>query len=516
MTAAPASTHDVIIMGGAFSGASAGLLIKRARPEARVLIIERSVEFDRKVGESTSEVAACFLVQVLRVSQYLHHHQLVKQGLRMWFTTPENDCPGRCTEIGAYYSTRMQTFQLDRALLDEHLLKLAQEAGCELWRPAKVEQIELVEGGLQTITVKRGEESSVVTARWLLDASGKAAVLARKLGHWRKLESHPTNSLWARFRNVGDLDGHELAQKLPGFKDSIRCSRNMATNHLMGRGWWCWIIPLRNGDVSFGLTYDPRVFEPPKEGTIPERLLAHARQHPVGRFLFEKAVAVENDARAYSHLPYFSERVAGDGWAIVGDAAGFMDPLYSQGLDYCSHSVFAAHRFILDSLAGQDTTEARERFNQQFFSSYHRWYRSLYERKYDYMGEADLMYAAFLLDLACYFVGPVRLVYEKPEMEFATMPYQDFGGAAFARFMSFYNARLSAIARKRQAAGMEGCDNLDHRWLIKQGFIPTFKVLGLLRQGIKVWLAAEWRALFLRPAATSASTLTGKAAMAEG
>ena len=77
------------------------------------------------------------------------------------------------------------------------------------------------------------------------------------------------------------------------------------------------------------------------------------------------------------------------------------------------------------------------------------------------------------------------------------MPYNGTGGAVFARFMSFYNKRLSHIAKKRHAAGVEGMENLGHRWLIKQGFIPTFKVLALLRMGVKVWLRAEWKALFL-------------------
>ncbi len=510
--------HDVIIIGGAFSGASMGLLIKRARPEARVLIIERSVEFDRKVGESTSEVAACFLTRVLHLSQYLHQHHLTKQGLRMWFTTPENDCLTRCSEVGAYYQTRLPTFQLDRALLDEHLLALAHKEGCELWRPAKVEEITLAEadGQTQRLRVKVGDETREATASWLVDASGKAAVLSRKLGLWKRLETHPTNSLWARFRDVRDLDGHDMAVRHPEFAAGVRCSRTLATNHLMGRGWWCWIIPLKNGDVSFGLTYDPRVFQPPKEGTISDRLLAHARQHPIGRFLFENASAVENDSRAYSHLPYYSEQVADEGWAIVGDAAGFMDPLYSQGLDYCSHSVYTAHKFIVRALEGEDVVVARDAYNEQFRDSYFRWYQSLYDNKYAYLGEADLMYAAFLMDLACYFIGPVRLVYENPDMEFSIMPYQGTGGAIFARFMTFYNRRLVHIAKKRHAAGADGLQNLGNRWLIKQGFIPTFKVLTLLRMGMKVWLKAEWSAMFL-PAlkpVPPVEAVAGKAAVA--
>ena len=66
-----ATDYDVVIFGGAFSGSSLALLLKRSRPATRILIVEKSEVFDRKVGESTSEVAGCFLTRVLGLSNYL-------------------------------------------------------------------------------------------------------------------------------------------------------------------------------------------------------------------------------------------------------------------------------------------------------------------------------------------------------------------------------------------------------------------------------------------------------------
>ena len=70
---------DVAIVGGAFSGAATGLLLKRRLPEARILIIEKATEFDRKVGESTTEVSSCFLTRILGLTNYLGHEQLVPE-----------------------------------------------------------------------------------------------------------------------------------------------------------------------------------------------------------------------------------------------------------------------------------------------------------------------------------------------------------------------------------------------------------------------------------------------------
>ena len=71
--------YDVVIIGGAFSGAATALALKRKRPQTRVLIIEKTAEFDRKVGESTTEVSSCYMTRILGLTHYLGHHQLAKQ-----------------------------------------------------------------------------------------------------------------------------------------------------------------------------------------------------------------------------------------------------------------------------------------------------------------------------------------------------------------------------------------------------------------------------------------------------
>ena len=59
--------YDAVIIGGAFSGAATALMIKRKHPAARVLIIEKNAAFDRKVGESTTEVSSCYMTRILEV-----------------------------------------------------------------------------------------------------------------------------------------------------------------------------------------------------------------------------------------------------------------------------------------------------------------------------------------------------------------------------------------------------------------------------------------------------------------
>src|SRR5207237_7548013 len=171
--------YDVVIIGGAFSGAATALMIKRKHPGARVLIIEKNAAFDRKVGESTTAVSSCYLTRILGLANYLGHEQLAKQGLRLWFSTSADQRFDDCVELGPRYSARVPTFQVDRAKLDSHLLECAVKAGCDLWRPAKVTRCELNGFGGQTVSATLEQERNA-TARWVVDASGRATILARK------------------------------------------------------------------------------------------------------------------------------------------------------------------------------------------------------------------------------------------------------------------------------------------------------------------------------------------------
>lgn len=510
--------YDVVIIGGAFSGAATALVLKRKHPSARVLIIEKAAEFDRKVGESTTELSSCYMTRLLGLTNYLGHHHLAKQGLRMWFANRPDQPFDDCVELGARYQARLPTFQVDRSTLDQHMLELAVEAGCELARPAKVSAIELEENRAYV-----SYEIYRVSTRWLVDASGRAAMLARKLGHFQQNTEHPINAVWARFTGVKDWDSYEWREKFRDYANACRTSRNWATNHLMGHGWWCWIIPLRGGDVSAGIVYDSRIFQMPEGANLSERLRAHLLSHPVGAEIFGGAQVIEGDVHAFSALPYSSRKVCGDAWITVGDAAGFIDPLYSPGLDFCSYTSYYAADVLARSLAGENVLDALTYYNEQYPITYRLWFETLYKDKYYYMGDAELMAAALLLDVGTYFIGLVIPVYKDPEREFLHLPFEGRPGRLFAEMMKFYNRRLVTLAKRRLAKGCHGRRNAGWRELY-DGFVPDRRVGKLIRKGLFHWWRAELTNLRLiltpgphrRPASSTATSSAPVAAPLRG
>jgi len=512
------SQCDVAIVGGAFAGAATALLLRRETPGLSIAILERSADFDRKVGEATTEVSGAFLTKRLGLTHHLTHHHVVKNGLRFWFVNPgtRSQCDfDTAGELGPSMNVRLPTYQVDREILDDHILQEAVNAGASLHRPAKVRAIQTAEesqDGLNHLIWQDAEGEHTLKSRWIVDASGKVALLARSKGLLQPVPGHPTSALWCRMRNVADLDSWEMRERYPAFGRCVQTSRSSATNHLTGHGWWCWIIPLKGGDTSVGLVYDERLFQPPDGANIGERLMAHLRSHPLGRILFSKSQPVEGDTRAYSKMPYHTSELAGPGWQLVGDAAGFMDPLYSSGLDYGSWTVSAAVQRIQRESAGE--TVDLKALNQNFLRSYHGWMRGIYLDKYEYLGDRKLMTAAYLLDLGLFFFGPVREITGCARKGFAEFPFAGLVDGVVARIMAFYNARLVELARQKQRLGTYGSANEGFRTLVP-GFTPTPGAMLRALDGAALWAMEEISMLRHRilrhPASSPISTvLPGK------
>ncbi len=491
--------YDVAIIGGSLSGAATAILLLRDNPSLRVLVVEKATQFTRKVGEATVEVSAFFLGRVLDLTQHLNESHLVKQGMRFWFSNQQAHSLADCSEIGPRYQVRLPAYQVDRSVLDEEVLRRAVAMGITLMRPAKVSRVQLCDGGEQTLTIQHGDETQQINARWVVDASGFAAQLARQEGWHRLNEEHPTCAVWSRWRGVKDWDSRALAAKFPVWGQASFGLRSTATNHLTGDGWWAWWIPLKGGDVSIGVVYDQRRMEWPKGGSQGQKLKDFLSLHPAGKELLADATWIDGDVHVRRQLPYSSTRFAGDGFALVGDAAAFMDPLYSPGMDWITYTVCRSVDLIAAQQRGESVAPLVAKHNRDFRRSYDRWFEAVYKDKYEYLGEYDLMRLAFTMDLGFFYLGIVSQPFKRGEVALREPVFMTPPSTPFFYFMRGYNRRFASIASARRERRALGRQNAGKRFLFP-GFSLEPASGKLLVKAIVGWglleLTEGWRTWF--------------------
>lgn len=511
MADASTTDCDVIIVGGALSGSATACLLLRRHPGIRLLILERSGQFKRRVGESTVEISAYFLGRVLGLTSHLLEHHLPKQGMRFWFANDHARALDQCSETGPGYNVRLPGYQVDRAVLDEHVLANAVTDGAKLHRGVRVKKIHLAPGAAQSVEWDDATGAAQTTsARWVVDASGVAALLARQEDWLRPNHEHLTATCWGRWSGVRLFDDPAFAAKYPSWSQRVKGVRSTATNHLTGYGWWAWFIPLKGGDVSIGVVYDQRLAELPPGPNLAERLRAMLSVHPAARELLAHATPHEGDTHFRRNLAYSATTFATDGAVLVGDAAAFIDPLYSPGMDWITFSVSAAVSLIDAGLRGRPVAPLVAKHNADFRQSCDRWFNALYRDKYYYVGDFELMTLAFRLDLGLYYLGIVAQPFKHGHRILDTPPFAHPRSKWPFRLMALYNRRFAAIAQSRRRRGVWGRRN-DRRYFAFtsyefNGRLPV-RVLGLLFLWLRLELAEGWRTWFSSPQPAPAAPL---------
>ena len=490
---------DVIVIGGAISGAATAFLLKRRDPSLQVAVVEKNTAFKRRVGEATTEVSSFFLTRVLGLTNFLARTQISKNGLRFWFYRDGEGKLAECSELGGKYLSTVPAYLIDRSVLDEEMLRRAVAEGAELMRPAQVKSVSLHAGGLQEVVLFSDGVEKKLRASWVVDASGLKAELARANGWMRPNTDHPTLAVWSRWRNTGDWDGLDTGDADWG--KGFYGIRGTATNHFVGEGWWAWWIQLQGGEVSIGAVIDQRLADWKKgDATVGDKLRNFLSRHPAARVLMKDAEFVEGDVHFRRNLPYFSEKFAGDGFALVGDASAFLDPLYSPGMDWIAYTVSATVALISKWREGEDLALLLEKHNRDFRVSYERMFGALYRDKYEYLGDHDLMRVAFRLDIASYYLYVARFLFQNGAHMLEMPPFSPWQAGPFFKLMSLYNRRLAAMARVRRERGEFGKNNQGRRDLVP-GF--NFRLGQLFRtvfDGFALWIGLElregWRSWF--------------------
>ncbi len=418
--------YDVAILGGGIAGLTLALQLKKARPTISIFIAEKQPhpvpEAAHKVGESTVEIAAHYLRDILGLGEHLKTQQLPKFGLRFFFSSDGNQDITRRVELGHALPPpdRVETYQLDRGRLENALGKELQQQGIPFMNGCKVQQIALHhQGHAHRVQVQREGSPWEISARWIVDASGRSSLLKRQLGLAKKVDHH-ANAAWFRIGypidiNQWSADPDWLARISEG-------ERSLSTNHLMGPGYWVWLIPLASRSISIGIVTDAHM-HPFEEINRFERAMAWLHAHePQCAAVIEQHRDQVQDFRVMKDYCFSSEQVySSERWCLTGEAGVFLDPFYSPGSDMIAISNGLISDLITRDLAGEDIEERAAIHNRLLLIINDNW-RVTYEHQYPIMGNAQVMTAKIIWDTAIYWAIPGLLYYHDKFLSFGESP----------------------------------------------------------------------------------------------
>ncbi len=301
--------YDVAIVGGGPAGSTAATLLARAG--RRVIVLERE-KFPRfHIGESLLPFSTQTFDR-LGVREKLDRTFLPKYG---------GEIVAACGTRGVKFyfkdgfrSRRDRAYQVTRSEFDKLLLDHSRENGAEVREETEVKKIAFKPDRV-TIDIEASTGvSETLEARYLLDCSGRQTVLGNFFNLKRTYDHLQKFSVFAHYENVDRADGIDGTL--------IRMVR--------GLDRWFWMIPLTQTRMSIGVVMDSATFRAMR--LSPEAALEKCiAEQPM---VFERMKRAERVSPVYSagDYSYRNAKFFGDRWLLAGDAAAFIDPVFSSGV----------------------------------------------------------------------------------------------------------------------------------------------------------------------------------------
>ncbi|MGB7339284.1 MAG: NAD(P)/FAD-dependent oxidoreductase [Phototrophicaceae bacterium] len=335
--------YDVAIIGSGFAGTTLASIL--ARQGLQVVVFEAKEHPKFSIGESmileTSEtmrtLAEFYDVPELayfsseNFADYIGTSHGVKRHFSYLHHTMNQDQHDRQRTLQAVIPKEPHGHELHLFRQDSDALMLATAIryGATVHQNTPITEIAIDPDGI-TIHTHKNEH---VQANYVVDASGFRSPIAQKLDLRVYDQQTQSRAIFTHMIDVANF--HDISASREAY--AIPFSLDEGTLHHVFDGGWLWIIPFNNHSrstnhtISVGLLLDPRKY-PVRDDLTPEaEFFSFIDQYPAMAAQFKDAKAIRGWVRT-QRIQYGSKQIVGDRWALLGHAAGFIDPLYSKGL----------------------------------------------------------------------------------------------------------------------------------------------------------------------------------------
>ncbi len=341
--------YDAIVIGGGPAGSTAATLV--AKSGRRVLLLEQRETMPFKVGESLipatyETLARLDMLDKLRTSRFPK-----KYSVQFFSGSGKASAPFYFHETAGsdnYLERRSQTWQVLRSEFDTMLLDNAREHGVDVRLGVSVTDILFDDDGRAVGVRARlpGEEVRNHGCPVVIDATGQRALLSRRL----KIRRHDPNlrmaAIFTHYRGARRDERIDEGATLILRTEDDQC--------------WFWFIPLPDDRVSVGVVgpIDELIRDRPSD---PQQVFEEELSRCPGLTPRLENARQAMDVRVLNDFSYSSEKMAGDGWILAGDAFGFLDPIYSSGVFLALRSGEYVADAVISALAADDPSERRLR-----------------------------------------------------------------------------------------------------------------------------------------------------------
>ncbi|MGH2633413.1 MAG: NAD(P)/FAD-dependent oxidoreductase [Tepidiformaceae bacterium] len=344
------SDPDVVVIGGGPGGSTAATMLARKGWSVRLFERER---FPREhVGESLLPASIPILEELGAMPAIEAAGFLPKWGATMvWGASPDPwSWYFRETNIKHPHS-----FQVWRPQFDQILLENSRAHGVDVREGQRVVDVLFDHGRAAGVLMAVDGREETVPARFVVDASGQAGLLGRKLGLRRPDE---------QFRNLALYAYFEGAERLPAPDETNIFIESYSDG-------WAWVIPLHTGQASVGFVVDSKAGQAAIARAGVEAAYAEQVNRAPHASRMLRAATQAAPAKVIRDWSYVSEEVAGDGYVLVGDAACFIDTLFSTGVHLALSAGVLGAAYVTTALKDPGMREAAGRsYKDLYFQQY--------------------------------------------------------------------------------------------------------------------------------------------------